>query len=164
MLARFKPKRGKWSPPPLEEVTGLLMVLFCVTAVSRAYDYATGVDGVAAAPNSTLAGVERAFPLGIWAAALATGAALVLLGMLGRWNAVVAIGSIVLALVYGGLTVGLAVESLSRPGFDGIRGATGLIPPAVWHAVMSTHALAQRKAQTRPEGGWCAGRTGRVDR
>ena len=128
------------------------MSLFCVIATVRALDYATGVDGTAAVPNSALGGIERAFPLGVWAALLTSGVVLVLSGMLGRWTTVVAAGSIVLAVCYFGLTIGLLIEYLGRPDLDGIRGATGLAVPVVWHVIVATHAIAVRTALARGGG------------
>ena len=156
-LRRLTPRRGQWGAPPLNgRDTVVLMSVFSFAALWRALDYATGVDGVAAAPNSTLGTVEQAFPLAVWSGALATGAGLVLLGLAGRWNRLVATGSAILALVYLGLAVGLGVESLGRPWLDGIRGASGLVVPVVWHVITASHATALRRALADPNGGRCA--------
>ncbi|PRY35342.1 hypothetical protein [Umezawaea tangerina] len=154
MAARRVRVRGNWTAPQVHgRSSNLLMVLFCATALVRALDYATGVDGVAATPNSALGAVERAFPLGVWSAALAFGAGLVLTGMTGRWPRLVIGGSLLLAVVYFGLTAGLLFEYLGRPALDGIRGATGLTAPVAWHMIVATHAITVRRALARRIGG-----------
>lgn len=140
-------KRGQWVAPRLRgRRSTVLMLMFCAAALVRAIDYATGVDGVAATPNSALGGIERAFPLGVWAAALAVGAGLVLVGMFGRWSHIVALGSALLGGVYFGLSVGLSVEYLGQPWLDGIRDAAGLAVPVVWHFIVANHAATLRQA------------------
>lgn len=154
-MIRWKPRRGHWAPSSLRGGdVRTLMLLFAGAALVRALDYATGVDGSASGtPNSALASVERAFPLAVWAASLTTGALLVLLGMVGRWGTVVATGSLILAVVYFGLATGLGIEYVGRPALDGIRGATGLLVPVVWHVITSSNAIAITRAFARPDGG-----------
>lgn len=154
IVTKLESARGRWLAPQLRgRDIHVLMLLFCALAAVRAWDYATGVDGVAAAPNSALGAVERAFPLGVWAALLVLGVGGVLAGMAGRWTPVVAAGSLLLAVVYFGLSAGLLIEYLGRPALDGIRGATGLAMPVVWHIIIATHAITLRRTGARPDGG-----------
>lgn len=146
--------RGQWAAPRLRgRSSAVLMLMFCAAALVRAADYATGVDGIESTPNSALGVIERAFPLGVWAAALAIGAVLVLLGMLGRWAHLVAVGSALLGVVYFGLSAGLLVEYLGRPWLDGVRGAVGLAVPVVWHFIVANHAATLRQALALLQGG-----------
>ena len=147
-------RRGLWSAPRLRGRSSVtLMAVFCIAALVRAWDYATGTDGTAATPGSALGAIERAFPLCVWGTALAVGAALVLGGAAGRWGLAVAAGSVLLAATYFGLTVGLLVEYLGRPWFDGVRAAIGLAVPVVWHIIVANHAATQRQALALAEGG-----------
>lgn len=154
MIAAARSVRGRWAAPRLRgRSSRTLLVVFAVAALVRAWDYATGTDGTAATAGSALGNIERAFPLAVWAGALAVGALLVFGGMLGRWSLVVAAGSVLLAASYFGLTAGLLVEYLGRDWFDGVRGATGLAVPVVWHIIVANHAATQRAALALVEGG-----------
>lgn len=139
-------RRGTWRPPTLGRTDSrLIIMLFVYSAVIRGLDYATGRDGTAASPNSTLATIEQAMPLSMWAAIILGGCASLLIGMAGRWTPLVITGHLVLAAAYSGLFFGLVPEYIDRSWFDGIRGAAGLaVPPAV-HLLIATRTTAERR-------------------
>jgi hypothetical protein len=131
----------RWQPARLRrnDLT-LISLLLLTTALSRGLDYLTGTDSNARGPKpgvpSVLVGIEAAFPLHWWGAAIVIGVALLVVGMGRRWHFPVWAGHVVLSAIYAALCIGLLAGYLERPWLDGIRGATGLILPFGLHTLI----------------------------
>lgn len=104
-------RSGDWRPGAVSPALLAIQLIATLQAALRGLDYWT-TDG--AAPPGVLAVVEGAAPTQVWAGLLCGSALVVLLGLAGRWPAVLVVGHLMLAAVY--LGVGLPVVSASAVG------------------------------------------------
>lgn len=125
---------GSWEPARLglSDSIGITLLLTIVGLI-RGFDYLT--------PKSTmspaLSVVEAAFPLWVWGIMFAVPSVFLAVSALGRIHAGVWVGHWLLVIAYFGLAVGLGVEYLGRPWFDGIRTVGSLAVPFAIHGLVA---------------------------
>lgn len=132
---------ARWAPARLLSADVMVMAVGLGSlAMIRGLDYSTGRDAAARAPlpgtEPALVGIEAAFPLWIWGAAILVGATTLLVGVLFRLHFTIWLGHVILCAVYAALCVGLTFGYLDRPWLDGIRSGTGLALPALMHYLL----------------------------
>ncbi|GAA0189828.1 hypothetical protein GCM10008944_01700 [Cytobacillus oceanisediminis] len=130
-----------WAPARLLSTDVAVMAVGLGSlAMIRGLDYSTGNDAMVRAPlpgtEPALVGIEAAFPLWIWGAAILTGSTTLLGGVLLRRHFPIWLGHVILCAIYAALCVGLTVGYLDRPWLDGIRSGTGLALPALMHYLL----------------------------
>ena len=128
--------RRDWRPARL--VHGDIIALTATLAAQaslRAYDYGTGHEGDGAARSLAL--VERAAPLWVWALVFAAGDVCLVAGMVRRSHMLVWAGHMSLAIAYVVLCVGILIPTLTVPWGDGIRAASVLLTPMILHWMFS---------------------------
>lgn len=129
-------KRGSWEVPRLTGIDVLVVIISLLTqAVFRSWDYSTGSDEISA----SLTLIEDAIPLWGWGVILGTLAVALLLGITLRVHLLVWSAHSLLAFTYAILMVGMIISVLNHNPFpwDGIRGVTLLMTPAILHAVLA---------------------------
>jgi len=126
--------RRDWRPARLVhgDIIALTATLVAQASI-RAYDYGTGADGT----GRSLALVERAAPLWVWALIFAAGDLCLIAGMVRRCHMAVWAGHVSLAIAYLVLTVGILIPTLVVPWADGIRAASVLLTPMILHWIFS---------------------------
>lgn len=129
-------KRGSWETPRLTGIDVLVVILSLLTqAIVRSWDYSTGDDRVSA----SLTLIEDAFPLWIWGIILGVLAGALLLGIGLRIHLLVWSSHALLSFMYSILMIGMLIAVLDNNPFpwDGIRGVTLLMTPAILHGVLA---------------------------
>lgn len=134
-MAFLELHRKKWEPVKLGPAdTTILSIALLAAAIVRALDYSTGSDAIGA-PG--LAGIEEAFPLWAWSAALLGGCAVLASGMIARRHLQVFLGHSLFAVIYTGLFVGGSADHFSIDRLDGIRSAVSLAVPATYSTIVA---------------------------
>lgn len=129
-------KCGTWQPPRLTGLDVLVVIISLWTqVVVRSWDYSTGEDRI----SSSLTLIEDAFPLEVWGLILASLALGLAVGILFRVHLMVWASHSLLCLIYFILMIGMLIAILDGSPFpwDGIRGVTLLLTPAVLHGVIA---------------------------
>lgn len=129
-------KRGSWKPPRFTGLDVLVVIISLWTqVVVRSWDYSTGDDRI----GSSLTLIEDAFPLEVWGLILAFLAFCLAVGIFFKIHLVVWASHSLLCLIYFILMIGMLIAILDGSPFpwDGIRGVTLLLTPAVLHGVIA---------------------------
>lgn len=129
-------KRGSWEIPRLTRIDVLVVIISLLTqAVFRSWDYSTGDDEVIA----SLTLIEDAFPLWVWGLWLGMLAVFLFIGIILRIHLVVWSAHSLLAFTYFILMIGMAIAVFDRSPYpwDGVRGITLLLTPALLHGVLA---------------------------
>lgn len=126
-------KPGSWEPGRIGLLDALVLkAVLITTATVRGLDYLSPVERTTTAVET----MQLAFPLEVWGFMFLAPAMLLFVGLSARIHFAVWLGHGLLAISYFALLVALGGEYVTRPWWDGIRSASGMLLPTTLHALI----------------------------
>lgn len=140
---------GSWEPGRIHLVDALtIKVVLIVTATIRGLDYMSPAVRIGPAAEQ----MQVSFPLVVWGLMLVIPATILAFGLASRTHFAVWLGHGLLAIVYLCLMVAMGAEFVTRPWWDGIRSASGLLTPVALHALICARTGWRPPAWPREKG------------
>lgn len=130
-------RRGTWRPGQAPTGTALFVVQCAVlfTCLIRGLDYLRpDLD-----PTSVLSRVQDSAPLQAWGMFFVAATVVAVVGITGRWGAIVAVGHIMAMVAYAGIAYGLFLVTGLGPG---VRTPMGLAVTGVIHGAIGVGIFA----------------------